>query len=51
MKISLDESVLNLLKKYIEENNNTISSDNMKYTIESAANALLARILINKYPI
>ena len=51
MKISLDESVLNLLKKYIEENNNTISSYDMKYTIESAANALLARILINKYPI
>jgi len=51
MLINLEESVLKLLEKYVEETNDNVSTDEMKYTVESAANALLARILINKYPI
>lgn len=51
LTISIDESVEYLLKKYVDEVNSNVISEENKYTLESAANALLARILANKYPI
>lgn len=48
MDVKLDANIEQLLKKYVEETNEHLE---VKHTIESAVNGLLALSLVQKYPI